>query len=173
MIRNYNDFVETLLATGFSLGVVFKKSGFITKKWYPYFLAARRGASTFYDAYESGKISHPAKRIYEVAASADVLPSQEIKRLAGFAKEEKSIFDRALVELQMLMFLTVCGRQLKPTNSAWSSAMFCTTERFFGEAVFAEADSISANTAEEKIAAQILKLNPAAQKKKILKFIYG
>ena len=122
---------------------------------------------SFNDTYESGNISHFAKRIYEVVASADVLPLQEIKRLAGFTKEEKSNFDRALVELQMMMFITVSGRQLKPTNSAWSSAMLCTTERFFGEAVFAEAESISIETAEEKITEQILNLNPDAQGKKI------
>ena len=227
MIRNYNDFVETLLNAGFSLGgggddgiysvvtwgwqeeppydtpvrwhtddpdtdpwewrmrvlderddiayakLLFKKSGFITKKWYPYFLATRRSGRSFIEAYESGNISHFAKRIYEVVASAEVLPSQEIKRLAGFTKEEKSNFDRALVELQMMMFITVSGRQLKPTNSAWSSVMFSTTERFFGEAVFIEAESINANTAEEKITEQILKLNPSAQEKKIRKFIYG
>ena len=227
MIQNYDDFVETLLAAGFSLGggscdgiytvvtwgwqeeppydtpvkwhtedpdtdpwewrmrvlderndiaygkLFFKKSGFITKEWYPYFLAARRGESTFYDAYKSGKISHSAKRIYEVVTSLEILPSQEIKHLAGFTKEEKSGFDKALVELQLLMFITVCGRQLKPNNSAWSSAMFCTTESFFGEDVFAKARGIDSKTAEEKIAAQILKLNPAAQEKKIRKFIYG
>ena len=112
MIRNYNDFLETLLDAGFAMGggndegiyatirwnwnepppydtpiawhtgdpetdpwewrtrvldegrgiayakLFFKKSGFITKAWYPYFLAARRNGKTFTEAYEDGTISH-------------------------------------------------------------------------------------------------------------------
>jgi hypothetical protein len=117
MVRCYDDFVETLLNAGFSMGggsadgiyavidwgwneqppydtpiawhtddpetdpwewrmrvlderndiayakVFFKKSGFITKEWYPYFLAVRRSGLSFDEAYENGKISHFAKRI--------------------------------------------------------------------------------------------------------------
>ena len=44
----------------------FKKSGYIIKEWYPYFLAARRGGNTFDEAYKDGTISHLAKRIYDV-----------------------------------------------------------------------------------------------------------
>jgi hypothetical protein len=41
----------------------FKKSGFITKDWYPYFLAVRRGNMSFDESYDNGTISHFAKRI--------------------------------------------------------------------------------------------------------------
>ena len=79
----------------------FKKSGYITKQWIPYFLAARRDNTLFEEAYEEGLISNYAKRIYNVVAGHEVLPLHEIKQLAGFGKEEKSQFDRALTELQM------------------------------------------------------------------------
>lgn len=42
----------------------FKTSGFITKEWYPYFYAVRRDGEILQDAYEDGKISRAAKRIY-------------------------------------------------------------------------------------------------------------
>ena len=155
----------------------FKKSGFITKDWYPYFLAARRGGDSFDDAYADGTISHFAKRIYDVVVKNDVLPSHAIKQLAGFTKDEKSAFDRALTELQMKMFLTVCGRQQKMSQKGeeygWSSTVFCTTEQFFGPAMFEKAAKISAEEATEAIKQQVLKLNPAAQDKKIMKFIKG
>ena len=148
----------------------FKKSGFITKDWYPYFLAARRGGNTFEETYADGTVSHFAKRIYDVVTAHGQLPVEAIKSLAGFTKEDKSGFDRALTELQMKMFLTMCGQHQK---SAWPSTVFCTTEAFFGDAVFRKADKINEDEAFEKIKAQILKLNPSAQEKKIRKFIFG
>ena len=146
----------------------FKKSGFITKEWYPYFLAARRGGTDFEEAYADGTISHSAKRIYDIVKAHERLPLEEIKRLAGFSKDDKSAFDRALTELQMKMFLTMCGRR---QNTNWASTVFCTTEIFFGEEVFEQAAKISSLDAKNKITAQVLKINPTAQEKKILKFL--
>lgn len=155
----------------------FKKSGYITRQWYPYFLVARRGAASLDEAYENGTISHFAKRIYDVVVKNDTLPLHGIKELAGFSKEDKSGFDRALTELQMRMFLTMCGRQQKLSQKGeeygWSSTIFCTTERFFGDDIFKEADEITKEEALKKIREQILKLNPKAQDKKINKFILG
>jgi len=155
----------------------FKKSGYITRQWYPYFLAARRGDITFEEAYEEGIASHFAKRVYDVVAAHDTIPSHAIKQLAGFAKDDKSAFDRALTELQMQMFITMCGRRQKISQKGeeygWSSTVLCTTERFFGESIFEESSKISTNEAIEKITQQVLKLNPQADSKKIRKFILG
>jgi hypothetical protein len=171
MIRCYDDFVETLLTSGFSMGggnadgiyavipwgwnetppyetpirwhtenpdtdpwewrmrvlderndvaygkLFFKKSGYITKEWYPYFLAVRRGNISFDEAYADGTISHFAKRIYDAVSENGTLPLHVIKQLAGFSKEDKSGFDRAITELQMKMYLTMCGRQHKLSQS--------------------------------------------------------
>ncbi|MCL2565080.1 MAG: hypothetical protein FWE24_04630 [Defluviitaleaceae bacterium] len=156
----------------------FKKSGYITREWYPYFLTVRRGGISFNEAYELGTISHFAKRIYEVVAGNGTLALHDIKQIAGFSKEDKSGFDRALTELQMGLFLTMCGKAHKSlrqaeSNNAWASTVFCTTESFFGDAVFEEAAKIAKDTAWEKLKEQILKLNQAAQEKKINKFILG
>jgi len=148
----------------------FTRSGYITKEWYPYFLAARRNGSTFEDAYADGTISHFAKRIYDVVAANDTLPSHIIKQLAGFTREDKSGFDRALTELQMKMFLTMCGQQQKRSQTGeeygWSSTVFCTTEHFFGQDVFEQAEKMSADEAGKAIRDHVLKLNPSAQKKR-------
>ena len=154
----------------------FKKSGFITRDWYPYFLAARR-SNSFEDTYVSGTLSHDAKRVYDIIAQNDATPSHIIKQAAGYSKESKSAFERALVELQMQMFITVCGQQAKLSKKgdeySMPSAMFCTTEKFWGEDVFDQAAQISTNEAIKIITAQVMELNPAAQSKKILKFIRG
>ena len=231
MIRCYNDFIEVLLNSGFSMGggsadgiyavipwgwnetppietpilwhtgdydtdpwewrmrvldersdiaygkLFFKKSGFITKEWYPCFLAARRGDTTFDEAYDDGRVSHFAKRIYDVVCQYGTLPLHGIKQLAWFSKEDKPGFDKAITELQMKMYLTMCGRQQKLSQKGeeygWASTVFCTTENFFGEAVFEQAAKISKEEAYQRIREQILRLNPSAQNKKISKFIFG
>lgn len=155
----------------------FKKSGYITKDWYPYFLKVRRNGISFAEKYAQGTASHYAKRIYEVVVENDALPVHVIKQLAGFSGEDKSKFDRALTELQTDLFITMCGRQQKRSmlgeEYGWSSTVFCTTERFFGGKVFQAADKIGEQEAVDKITAQVYALNPTAQEKKILKFIRG
>ena len=155
----------------------FKKSGYITKEWYPYFLSVRRGDNSFDDEYSDGKISHFAKRIYDVVRENVNLPLDAIKSIAEFSKDDKSGFDRALTELQMKMYLTMCGRQHKLSQRGeeygWASTVFCTTENFFGEDVFEKASHISTEEATTKISEQIMKLNPDAPPKKIIKFIKG
>lgn len=64
----------------------FKKSGYITKEWYPYFYAVRRKNSELQEEYEDGNISHYAKRIYELMCEYKELPLHLIKQYGGFAK---------------------------------------------------------------------------------------
>jgi len=155
----------------------FKKSGYITKEWYPRFLATRREGLDFDAAYADGNLSHFAKRIYDVVSAHETIPVEEIKQLGGFLRENKSSFDRALMELQMKMFISPCGRQYKVSKRGeeygMASTVFCTTERLFGEAVFDEAEKITKDNAAQEIREQVLKLNPEAQEKKIKKFIFG
>lgn len=157
--------------------VFFKKSGYIMKEWMPYFLAVRRGNLRFDDEYADGMISNSGKRIYMTIRENGTLPLHAIKQLAGFGKEEKYEFDRALIELQMKMYLTMCGRQQKVSKKGeeygWSSTVFCTTEIFWGEKVFEEAAKMDKHMAIQKISEQIKKLNPMAEPKKILRFIKG
>jgi len=157
--------------------VFFKKAGFITKEWYPYFLAVRRGGRTFKDDYADGKISNYAKRIYEAVSQNGRLPLHEIKDAAGFPREDKSKFDNALTELQMKMYLTICGQQQKLSQKGeeygWPAAVYCTTEHFWGDDVFDLAVKIKPEEAIQKITQQIYRLNPFAEEKKIKKFIRG
>lgn len=155
----------------------FKKSGYITLPWAPYFLAARRGDGDFDAAYSAGTVSYAAKRIYDTVSEYGTLPLHAIKQLAGFGAAEKSRFDGALTELQTRMYLTMCGRQQKLSQKGeeygWFSTVFCTTEQFFGESVFTEARRLKKEDAIEAITGQVFKLNPGAEAKKIAKFISG
>ncbi len=155
--------------------VFFKTSGFITKEWYPYFYAVRRNGESFEDVYEGGTISNAAKRIYDIVRDCYVA-LHEIKALGGFGKEDKAQFDKAIVELQMGLFITMTGRQQKKNKYGieygWNSTVFTTVENFWAEWGF-EIPELDARESYEIIRWQILRLNPSAEEKTIRKFIEG
>lgn len=155
----------------------FNASGYITKEWYPYFLSVRRNGKTLEQEYQNGKISNYEKRIYDIITENEVVPLDLIKRIGGFSKEDKSKFDRAITQLQMKMYITMCGRAQKKNKHGeeygWNSTVFCTAETFWGNEFVEKAFEISSEVAERKIREQILLLNPNADEKKIKKFIYG
>lgn len=154
--------------------VFFNVSGYITKEWYPYFLSVRRKGKSFEKAYNDGEISQTANRIYELVSDNGKLAVHEIKQLGGLEKCKD--FDKALTELQMKMYLTMCGRAPKLNKNGepygWNSTVFCTPEVFWNDkAVFSR--NISEAEAADAIGQQVLKLNPEASERKIKKFIFG
>ena len=156
----------------------FRKSGFITAQWYPYFYAVRRANCSFDETYYSGMISNEAKKIYTVLYENGPTPLHRLKSLTGLDKKEtKSRFDRALTDLQMRMFITMSARQQKVSKEGiaygWYSTVFCITEQFFGNSVFNKAASLSKEAAFKALQSQIMKINPGAVQKKIDKFIRG
>jgi hypothetical protein len=155
----------------------FKKSGYITKDWYPYFYAVRRGGRVLDEEYYEGKISSYAKNIYGLIRDNINLPLHMIKQMGGFTKEDKSKFDAALTELQMKMYITMCGKTRKLSKIGaeygWSSTVFCITENLFDAEVYELAGDITYEEAYQKIEEQIYLLNPEANEKKVRKFILG
>ena len=157
--------------------VFFRKGGFITREWYPRFLAVRRPCISFYDAYDDGLISRNAKRVYDTLSEHGTLPSHLVKFYSGFTSDEQSRFEKALIDLQMGLYITICGQARKRNKRGeeygWNSVVYCTTEQFWGEDVFDEADKIESNEAERMITEQVLRLNPDADRSQLRKFIYG
>lgn len=154
----------------------FRTSGYITDEWYPRFLSIRRGKETLEQAYFNGTVSRDAKRIYDAVTSHGALALHEIKLFGGFRREENSTFERALNELQMRMFLTICGRTRRKNRTGeeygWNSTAFISVEDFWEERGVSLAIS-DANNAYEEIRNRILKLNPAAKESVIRRFIRG
>lgn len=153
-----------------------RTSGYITKDWYPYFFAIRRKGESFEEAYYNGIISQTAKHIYDIVSGNGAIAFHEIKQLGGFTKEDNSKFERAIVELQMRMFITMCGRAQKINKYGegygWNSTVFSTVEDFWQKRRV-HIPLINEQEAMEKITQQIFKFNPNAQMKNIFKFIKG
>lgn len=152
--------------------VFFGASGYITKEWYPFFLAVRRQGMVFDEWYDEGKASQLEKTIYETVAGSGRVAFHDIKSICGIHKEDASRFERALVNLQRNLFITMCGQAQKKNkygeSYGWNSTVFCTVEDFWKEDLSAD---ISPKDAYQKIHDHILELNPHAVEKTIRKFI--
>ncbi len=154
----------------------FGLGGYITREYYPLFLSIRRQGESFAEAYERGSLSYMAKRVYHQVEACGQLPLHELRRLLGIGKEESAEFSRALTELQMHLFLTLCGRQQKRNAQGepygWNSTVLCTTETFWA-ARGGLPDSPPPDEAFCRLTEQALLLEPTATKKRIERLIRG
>lgn len=155
----------------------FKKSGYITKEWFPYFYAVRRKRLMLDEEYAAGTVSRAAAVIYGLIEEYKELPLHLIKQYGNFGREDKAAFDKAVTELQMKFYITMCGRAArvseKGTAFGWSSTVFCRSEDFFGLEVIETADSLDREAAYKKIEEQVYRLNPEAKPARVRKFILG
>lgn len=155
----------------------FNKGGFIMREFYPKFLVIRRPYADIKAAYAKGLISDYAVRLREAVELAGAVPVHELKRTLGVSREEASRFERTLTELQMQMYITVCGSRQKVSQKGgeygWRSMTYCTPEVFFGADILAEAAAIDPESAYKDIEARIYEVNPAADERKVKRFIYG
>ena len=154
----------------------FGVSGYIHASWYPYFYAARRGGEDMEEAYERGGVSRLAYDLYRTILETDGAQVHALRMRVAPHKGQNAAFERALTELQMRLFVTPMGFWQKVSREGipygWNGTGYTTVERFWqGRGV--ELPQIDPEEAEEKIRAQVLRLNPAAAEKTIRKFIYG
>ena len=152
--------------------VFFGKSGYITRAWYPCFLAARRGRCSAQERYAEGRMSRAAWKIYGTLQERGPLPLHTLRQESGFDRKSKAAFDKALTELQMGLYITICGQQRKH-NAGWNSTAFATIEAFFGDGVLRDAAALTAMEAAQKIEAHVRQVNPQADARKLQKFIFG
>lgn len=157
--------------------VFFRLSGYITREWYPLFLAVRRRGKNFEEMLRDGEVGRPARRIYEALSRLGAASVPELKREAGFSREEKAAFERGLTELQMKLLVTMCGRGRKVNRFGeeygWENTLFCTPESFWGEGPIREAEELSPAEAEEAVLRRVFELNPAAEERTARRFVRG
>jgi len=155
--------------------VFFGAGGYITKEWYPYFYAVRRGL-LLDEEYRRGTVAAVSKRILDTISAYGMLAVHELKQFGGFGRDETSAFERALIELQMKIALTVCGQKQKQDKHGkpygWPATVFCTPEDFWA-ARGLTLTGIDPVEAENKILKQIYRLNSEADEKNASKFIRG
>lgn len=153
--------------------VFFGKSGWISRDWYPVFLAARRRGRTLDEMYGEGLIGRLERDIYRMVAQAGVMPLHRIKAAAGCDKPSR--IDAALTRLQAGLFLTICGETRKVSRTGepygWPVSLFCTPEAFFPGDVWEESLRIAPEEACFRIREHIARLNPQADEQAVRRFV--
>ena len=121
-------------------------------------------------------MSRTAKRIYDIISGNGETAFHEIKRIGGFSKEDHAKFEQAIVELQMRLYITICGRAQKVNQYGegygWNSTVFSTVEDFWRKRSVI-LPILNPEDSYEKIKAQVFRLNSEADRKKVDKFIRG
>lgn len=142
-----------------------RKAGFVSREWFPIFAAYRRDGYDFDSRYEDGLVSRRQKKIVDVLNEYDMLPSNELKKLAGFGKEGEKNFDGTITDLQMNTYLIIRSfrkkRNKKNQEYGWPVADYMLSEKLYGREHVRSAYGMSATEAKDKLIEHLLKLFPS------------
>lgn len=128
-----------------------RKPSFISLEYLPYFYACQ-GSSDYTQEYESGKMSHLAKKIYEFLLEEGPTPTGALRESVGMSgKENKYRFEVALLELQSQFLIAKVDAMPGFCIDVWD-VMSC----WMPEAI-EKAKHIKRQEAMEKILARYLK----------------
>jgi hypothetical protein len=151
------------------------RAGFISREWYPIFAAYRRDGYDFDSRYEDGMASYRAKRIMDVLEQTNVLPSNEIKAIAGFGKGGEKGFEGVMTSLQMQTYITVHSfrRRVNKKNEeyGWSVANFTFSENLFGAEHVRSQYQMSQAEAKQRIMDRVMIKFPMAESSEIERVI--
>ena len=151
------------------------RPSFISREWYPFFLAARRGGESFEDAYEEGRMSHECQRIMALLEDGRPLAVHEIKLLAGFDKGSQSRFEGALTTLQMGFFITVSGAVRKTTllgqPYGWPGTQYQAVEAWAWPEALEQAAMLDPKEAGVRLVQRVREVLPGAGEKQARKFL--
>ncbi len=150
------------------------RPSFISREWYPFFLAARRGGESFEDAYEEGRMSRECQRIMALLEEGRPLAVHEIKLLAGFDKDSQSRFEGALTTLQMGFFITVSGAVRKTTllgqPYGWPGTQYQAVEAWAWPEALERAAAMQPQEAAQRIVERVRHIKPEVGEKMARKF---
>lgn len=128
-----------------------KKPSFISLEYLPYFYVCQ-GSPDYTQAYQAGRLSHLAKRIYETLLEQGPTPTGTLRKLVGMSgKEKKYRFDQAMVELQSQFLIAKVDALAGFCIDVWD-----VMERWMPEMI-EEAAHIEKRDAMEKIRRKYLK----------------
>ena len=153
-----------------------KKSAFVSRELYPLFANARRDGYDFDARYEDGKAKSKEKRIMDIfSGTKKILPSNEIKALAGFGSGGGVGFEGALSALEMQTYLTVrgmaCRRSKTGEEYGWPVALLSTSEALFGAKHVRSRYREEPEESKEKLVEHLFRIFPGIARTLAVKFL--
>ncbi|MBL0389073.1 hypothetical protein JJB07_20990 [Tumebacillus sp. ITR2] len=112
-----------------------KKPILVSLELFPYLQAILRDEQGVEERYEDGKLSHAAKRVYEVVEANGGIDTKALRRDVGMQdKDSKNDYDKALIELQETGDLVIAGISDRLNDqgqkSGWNSTCFELSDRW-------------------------------------------
>lgn len=148
-----------------------RKACFLSKKWLPYFLNARRDGYDFDALWDDEKVGIRLKKLMDVVTDDTEIYSNELKERAGFGKGGEKNFEGTLTELQMRGYL--CVRDFRQRLNkhgepyGWHIALYSTPEHIFGAELTKSAYGEEPERSRERIREHIRELYPHITEKEL------
>lgn len=129
--------------------VIKKRPAFISLAYFPYFYAqfgSRQNTDAYLVDFMRGELSSPARKIMDALQENSPLITRDLKLASGMSRpDQRYIFDQAMAELQMKMYILKIAEFYEPFTFLWELV----PNRFPAE--IAQAQKISPETARLKI----------------------
>ena len=113
-----------------------RKTGCLSREWFPYFANARRDGYDFDSAWEDGLIQRRNKAIMDLCEDGGLHPGFELKPAAGFGKDGYKNFDGCMTALQMQTYLVIrkfeCRRSKKGQSYGMPVSFYQKPEALLG-----------------------------------------
>ena len=151
------------------------RAGFISRDWFPAFANYRRDGYDFDARYDDGLASHRDKLVFDLLAERGVLPSKELKRLAGYGKDGEKGFDGLITRLQMQTYVIISdfyyAMDRHGREYGWGIARYATPEARFGPNWLAEAYREDPAASRRRVYAHLQGLFPQATEKQLRRLL--
>lgn len=151
------------------------KPAFISREWYPVFLAARRGGVSFEETFDEGAMNRECQRVMALLEGGKPLAVHEIKMLGGFDRAGQTRFEAALATLQMGFFITVSGAARKTTllgqPYGWPGLQYQAVEAWAWPDALEQAAALEPRQAAERLIKRVREIVPGAGERAARKFL--
>lgn len=141
-----------------------KKAGFISKKWFQYFVATRRDGYDFDSRYEDGLANHRQKKLFDFLQKNGSVSSKSLKLQTGFGKDGDIGFDSSITFLQMHTYIVIKDFSYKLSKNGTpygrSLTNYCLPEQLWGESFIRGSYEISTSYAKKSIYDNVHKYFP-------------
>ena len=153
------------------------KAGFISRAWFPHFANWRRDGYDFDSRWDEGLAGIRQKRVMDQFAERGELFSSELKRLAGFGREEEKNFEGTVTGLQMGGYLVIRDFRRRINRRGlpygWPISVYTTPEALWGYGHVTSAYGISPAESKGRIFRQIQEHFPEAAETELAAVLGG
>ena len=120
-----------------------RKAGFVSLRWLPRLANWRRDGYDFDARWEDGRARHREKKLMDLFADGQTLPSFEARQQGGFGKGGERNFEGTVTDLQMQTYLVIRDFRRRRNKAGapygWPVALYTAPESLWGAELLSSA----------------------------------